>query len=597
MSMTNPVDQQLMEEEFVPIEKKMQCLQTGIYDVVKRAPFLGTVLQCLDIFYSHQIPRAGIMFNANGKKWEMAINPKWFCDKLTGPQREAILLHEIYHVTHKHPMRIPFLKISPDRRQLMNVAMDMVINQYIQNLPKGCKDCPPVEKQFEGEVCTNKLCPGGCIDIVDYYDTDKNKNKIPWAKEKTTEFYYHKLVEKFMEPDKGREPSMFEVEHVFEDPLDIMATNLREQKRVVSTNPETLTTHRAELKIGQLIALVAQTDPKDNGVYEILDLGSDKTQFELKRTPGHSGTVASPVYIGDMAVYKHQKITRAKGPVAWVVIGTQRAADSNLVNVDTSPLIFQEQPIQVKGNGPGEFDSHHWDGNAEETEMMDATEELVKRAMQKRNLSYDKLPGHVRELLKDIDARRQELNYKQLILSAIKRRASGQNREQTWMRKSRRFGNKAPGSHNGKLPHLVNLMDTSGSISVEEANEMLSIIDEFLRVGSRKCDVGLWHTNLYYFEKYKLGDRFDKSQFQSGGTDLTATFKKIHEIQSDLAIILTDGCYSDVDVESWLKPGEQFPQVLFIITKDGTANHPFKDRPWQETIQIPKVDMNKGDKI
>ena len=590
------VDAKLIEEEHVDIALKTQCLQTGIYDVIKRAPFIGTVLQCLDIFYSHQVPRAGIMFDSNSKKWQMAINPHWFCLKLNAANREAVLLHEIYHVTHKHPMRVPFLKINPDRRVLMNIAMDMSINQVIANLPNGCPQCPPKEELFKGAQCENKMCPGGCIDVNDYHDTDKAGKKTPWAKEKSFEHYYLKLVEKFIEPDKGREPSIFEVEHIFLDPLDFVVTGAKDTKRLTSTNFESLTKYRAELQVNQMVALVASTDPKDNGVYNIDDLGSDTTSFIMRRVSNHTGTVAAQVYVGDAAIDKNQKRTRAKKPTGWVITGQSRAADSKLVNVDNAPLIFEEQELQANGGGdmPGEFDSHHWDGNAEEGEMMDATEELVKRAMQKRSMSYDKLPGHVKELLQDIEARRAELNYRQLILSAIKRRASGFNRENTWSRKSRRFGNKAPGTHNGKLPHIKNMIDTSGSISIQEANDFLDIIDEFLKVGSRKCDIALWHTSVYYDEKYKLGDRLDRKVFSSGGTDVGPVMKNIFDAKPDLTIILTDGCYSDVDYESWLQPGDQFPQVLWIISKDGQENHPLKR--CGETIKIPNTETLRRDK-
>jgi predicted metal-dependent peptidase len=593
------VDSQLIEAEHVDVAKKNQCLQTGIYDVVKRAPFLGTVLQCLDIFYSHQVPRAGIMFDSSSKKWQMAINPKWFCDRINGANREAILLHEIYHVTHKHPMRVPFLKINPDRRVLMNIAMDMAINQYIQNLPTGCPQCPPKEEIFKGAQCPNLECPGGCIDVNDYFDTDeKTGKKTPWLKEKSFEYYYMKLVERFIEPDQGREPSTFNVELVAVDHVDVTASGIKDQKRLTSINNESIKKLRAELEDKQLIALVAQNDPKDNGVYEIFDSGSDTTPFILKRATAHTGTVAAPVYVNDMAIDKHQKISRAKKPTVWLITGQSRAADSKLINVDHAPIVFEE--VEAKfGGGPGsgvpdEFDSHHWDSNAEESEMMDATEELVKRAMQKRSMSYDKLPGHIKELLQDIEARRAELNYRQLILSAIKRRASGFNRENTWSRKSRRFGNKAPGTHNGKLPHIKNLLDSSGSISVQELNDFLDIVDEFLRVGSRKCELALWHTKVYYDEKYTLGERLDKSMVQSGGTDMTPVMKNILDSQPDLAIVLTDGCYCDVDYESWLKPGDHFPQVLFIISKDGQENHPLQR--CGETIKIPNTEVMKRDK-
>ena len=93
------VTAQMVKDEHVDVDKKKQCLQTAIYDVTKRAPFLGSVLQCLDIEYTHIVPRAGIMFDADGKKWRMAINPWWYCECLTDKNRAAVLLHEMYHIT------------------------------------------------------------------------------------------------------------------------------------------------------------------------------------------------------------------------------------------------------------------------------------------------------------------------------------------------------------------------------------------------------------------------------------------------------------------------------------------------------------------
>ncbi len=470
------VDSKIVKDEQVDPHKKQQCLQTAIYDVTKKAPFLGSVLQCLDIEYSHFIPRAGIMFDADGKKWRMMINPWWFCELLNQNERAAILLHEIYHVTHKHPMRAPFLKINEHRRQTMNIAMDMAINQYINHLPNGCQQCPPKEDMFKGVSCENKKCPGGGIDIVDYFDTKKDGTKVPWEKFRPMEDYYHKLIERFSSASQGK----------------------------------------------------GKDDPKGS-----------------------------------------------------------RAGGSGGGGAGGEPGDGEEQL-------PEEFDSHAWDGNAEESEMMDAAEDLVKRAMQKRCTSYDKLPGFIKDLLTDIEARRAELNYKALILSAIKKSASGTTRKQTWSRPSRRFKNKAPGNKLGPLPHLDNYIDSSGSISVQEANDFLDIIDNFLQVGSRKCDINLWHTRVYYSQKYKLGDRIKSGQWQSGGTCLEDTLRMIHEKQPDLALILTDGYYCNVDVESWMQPGQHFPQILFIISRDGTEEHPLTRLG--ETIKIPNTDVYNEDK-
>ena len=115
----------IMSRESVPAEKQKQCLATAIFEITKKNPFMGSVLQCMNISYTHVLPTAGVMFNAEIKRWDLMINPYFYCVKLNENQRRAVLLHELYHITHKHPLRIPFLKLSPHKRQLMNIAMDM----------------------------------------------------------------------------------------------------------------------------------------------------------------------------------------------------------------------------------------------------------------------------------------------------------------------------------------------------------------------------------------------------------------------------------------------------------------------------------------
>ena len=86
----------------VPPHLKKQALQTSIYNLRMRHPFYASVLQCLNIEYSHALPTAGVMFDGNTKKFLMKINPVWFCERLTQDEREGVLLHEILHVAHKH---------------------------------------------------------------------------------------------------------------------------------------------------------------------------------------------------------------------------------------------------------------------------------------------------------------------------------------------------------------------------------------------------------------------------------------------------------------------------------------------------------------
>lgn len=436
--------------QLVSEEKMRFALNSAIYQMSLSKPFLSSIMQSLNVHFSPLVPRAGIRFDNDHKCFEMLIHPYYFCEILSDAERVAVLDHEISHVTHKHLIRIPFIKLDKQMRPIMNVAADMAINQYIKNLPEGCKLCPPAEEMAKGKRCENKKCPGHCILLKNYYEEDKSGKKIPWKENMTTEYYFEKLLERIQEGKDGE--------------------------------------------------------------------GDGE---------GKSG----------------------------------------------------------KGI-PDEFDSHDWSEGAEEKDVLDSTEDIVKRAMIKRGLGFDQLDKHIQELLQHIEARKAELNYRALILAAIKRHASGHERKSTWSRKNKRYGNKAPGTRVGDLPKIQFHIDTSGSISIEEANEFLGICDEFLRVGARKSQLNLFHTKQYYCETYRLGDRLDRNRVQNGGTDLEESMVHIMKTNPDLAVILTDGCYSDVGMEAKMKAGQKFPQCVFIISKEGAEDHPLKR--FGSTVKIPK---------
>jgi predicted metal-dependent peptidase len=480
-------------DEYVPVEEKTQCLQTAIYGCTRDEPFLGSVLQCLNIMYSHFIPTAGIMFNTEAKRWDMYINPKFFCHKLNkcvdklkkanGTNAiKSILVHELSHITNKHPFRVPFLKISERKRRIMNVAADMAINQFIKHLPTGCIKCSVQAGSGQYKPCGDPECPGRAIFVQDFKDKDEKTGKeTPWKTDQIMEFYYEKLLEMMDESD----------------------------------------------------------DDDEDGEC----LGCGQANGQHGQTPD-----------GKPCPKGHESSGQGK----------------------------------IKGI-PDTLDEHMWDGSGEEKDMLEATEDLIKRAMIKQRCGFDELPRSVRELLEHIETRKVELNYKAEILAAIKKSASGHERKHTWTRKSRRFGNKAPGTRVGDLPKLHFYLDSSGSISIEELNEFLEVADNFLRAGSRKCRLNLFHTSNYFSAEYKLGQRIGdegiNSIVQSGGTCLEDSLKECFKRKPDLAVFVTDGYYGDVAVEEWLRSNDKFPQVLFIISKGGTDDHPLKRLG--KTIKIP----------
>ena len=460
----------LLNEEFVSDLQKKHDLQTAIFQLSKTHPFLGSVMQCMNISYTHILPTAGVSFNNDLKRWDLSINPFFFCKKLSPDNRKAVLLHEIYHIIHKHPFRVPFTTMGAQKRDLMNRAMDMAINQYISDLPKGCKECSPsVTNGMKFYECENENCPGSAIFVEDFSDIDSKGNTVKWEKLKAFEFYYEKLLSKLNDSNKEEE---------------------------------------------------------------------DKTKQGEGSADG---------------------------------VGTSQGTGSGLPG--------------------GTIDIHNWDDSSDEKDVLDATEDLMKRAMIKQGLSYTDLPAAIKDLLSHIDTRRAELNYKAIILMAMKSSLPSNVRKHSWTRKSRRFGNKAPGNKNASQPKLEIFIDTSGSISVEEANEFLNIVDEFLKVGARQCHLNMFHTSNYYSKKYAVGLRPKADEFQSGGTCLKESLTLICKKKPDLSIFLTDGCYSDVDVESMVGIGGKVPRTVFIISKDGSERHPFAKRDWARTVKIPG---NKG---
>lgn len=222
--------------------------------------------------------------------------------------------------------------------------------------------------------------------------------------------------------------------------------------------------------------------------------------------------------------------------------------------------------------GYGNLDHQYTEVKLTEDQMKDMLEEgkkVVKRTLEKTSQSHTTLPQHLQDLLQLIEAKTSGLNYKALLRSAFKRSLSSKDRERTWTRPNKRYGVYSPGSREEKLPKAAFFNDTSGSISIQEQNDYLKIMDEFLKVGSSQCVLAFWHTALYYKKPYRRGKVITKDIIQSGGTDPSCVVKDIKDNKYDLAIILTDGYYDKCDVKV------ETP-VIWIISKGGNKDHPMK---------------------
>lgn len=226
---------------------------------------------------------------------------------------------------------------------------------------------------------------------------------------------------------------------------------------------------------------------------------------------------------------------------------------------------------QKNFEGYKEFDSHDWEQLDEETKkkMLEEAKKVLKRTIEKTSQTHSSVPDSIKDLLQEIETLTSSLNYKQILKQVLKRTVSATDRESTWKRPNKRYGIASPGTKIGMLPKLNFYIDTSGSISHSELNGFLDIMSNFLKVGSRECTLVLWHTAIYYKKKYKLKSQLEQDQVESGGTAINCVLSDIKKSNPNLSIILTDGYYDSSNI----KPTSE---VLFIISKGGSQNHPLK---------------------
>lgn len=160
----------------------MHQLDKAINKLLESHAYAGLLLQQIKVKATKAIPTLGVMLNKLNK-FEMIINYD-FLNKLSLLEQVAVLHHEMLHLIHKHVVYAP--RYKQEDRRLLNIAMDMVINQLIKNLPNGCADCPP--PKTEGQ-CPNEACPGKCIMVENFTHADGK----PFPHNQTFEFYYREL--------------------------------------------------------------------------------------------------------------------------------------------------------------------------------------------------------------------------------------------------------------------------------------------------------------------------------------------------------------------------------------------------------------------
>jgi predicted metal-dependent peptidase len=146
---------------------KQQSLSKISKELMLKEPYYGFFLIMLNKVWRKDLPTAGV--SKNGINFQLAINEE-FWTNLSEMHQMGLLKHELLHIAFGHLTSFKSFK----NKRLANVAMDMEINQYIDE----------------------DWLPTGGINIDDYEDLNLNRKA-------GCRYYYDKLNQFQDEKDKN----------------------------------------------------------------------------------------------------------------------------------------------------------------------------------------------------------------------------------------------------------------------------------------------------------------------------------------------------------------------------------------------------------
>jgi len=187
---------------------KVDLLSKASKDLMLKEPYYGYFLIQLNKHWRNDIPTAGV--SKNGINYQLAINEAFWCG-LTDLHRLGLLKHELLHIAFGH---LTAYHAFADRK-MANIAMDMEINQYIDNtwLPGGDYTADEYKALKDAVMAEHKLAidnnatpeelkeieakiPMRGIMIDDYHELNLDTKA-------GTKYYYKKLKEAQEEKEKN----------------------------------------------------------------------------------------------------------------------------------------------------------------------------------------------------------------------------------------------------------------------------------------------------------------------------------------------------------------------------------------------------------
>jgi len=179
-------------------------------NLMLKEPYYGFFIISLNkVWDGKRVPTAGVC--KQGINYQLAINPE-FWESLSEEHKYGLLKHELLHIAFGH---LTFFNFFSDKK-LANVAMDMEINQYIdeEQLPEGginidnyaelnldtragCRYYYDKLKQFQDEKKQNGTCGNGPMDeLLDNIESGNIPDHSTWEEFDSLTEAEKKLVQK-----------------------------------------------------------------------------------------------------------------------------------------------------------------------------------------------------------------------------------------------------------------------------------------------------------------------------------------------------------------------------------------------------------------
>ncbi len=264
-------------------------------------------------------------------------------------------------------------------------------------------------------------------------------------------------------------------------------------------------------------------------------------------------------------------------------------------------LFKQVKVVEIPGGGQGlQFggagedydqigDHSQWDSvSTKVTDMHSLSRKLdsyvqgiIKDSIKNFKRKRGTVPGYISELI-DAALLPPQIPYYQLIrklirgsrLSKFKRAFSKVNRKRTYVftigAKNLPQISPFPGRTRDFSFNIVVLIDTSGSMSVDDIKEGLSGVKNIIE-NDRHCHTTILEASVGLQKEYevkKIRD-IDFNIKDRGGTTLYPALVRARELKPDVTLCFTDGCCDDINAV----PRKTIPRrIIWVIQKDGSVD-------------------------